>query len=529
MRFLRLFVAFGLLAGGFAAAGAARAEGAFAFSQFGIGGWASGISSDAKTRAQADQQALMNCNSRAPGCTIKWRFTKSCFAYAVQAAGNGWGVGEAADLLGAQQSALENCNRNGQFCTIRGTYCDTISEDEEKQKFSVFQTNWQRCFKGDATDDDLQDGVTACQEALNYDRVVPVDREKLLARKNIIDGVIRARLQQKQNSQREEEQQEVNRGACLSYDAAACMRALKSPLTAAVDRTWIRQQWLVSARFGLLSYYCREGSAVSCDLAAASPAATAAAKASLQGVRDGLPFYQKLWAAAYAYLPVPVQQWAMAVRAGNDSWSISAVRRRLDGVPNSTLIASLVAAALGLCLAGVLVGQKMNLQNVQTVRAADSAGSAASSRTAPAASQSVDRAPPPINTNIVSGRKMDNSPTPSTAYVLNILLPGAGNIYFGQPIVGCLFILSILFGIFIFMFGASAAVLGIVIILASVLAAFFTFGLSLIVGLPVGLLFLLMGAGPVLAFLIWLFALIVGELLIHSKVRKMAGQAQAAG
>ena len=85
-----------------------------------------------------------------------------------------------------------------------------------------------------------------------------------------------------------------------------------------------------------------------------------------------------------------------------------------------------------------------------------------------------------------------SGPSPQTAYILNVILPGAGNIYFGQPIVGTVFVLGILFAVFIGFFGASAAMLGIVIILISVVAAIFTFGLSLL-ALPIGLVFLMMG------------------------------------
>ncbi len=114
------------------------------------------------------------------------------------------------------------------------------------------------------------------------------------------------------------------------------------------------------------------------------------------------------------------------------------------------------------------------------------------------------------------GRNAMN-PSPQTAYILNFILPGAGSIYFGQPIVGTIFILGILLGLFMLFFGASAAMLGIVIILVSVVAALFTLGLSLIVGLPIGLIFLMMGAGPIVAFFIWLFSLLLSEFLVYRK------------
>ncbi|MBZ0138699.1 MAG: hypothetical protein K8H87_02870 [Pseudorhodoplanes sp.] len=107
--------------------------------------------------------------------------------------------------------------------------------------------------------------------------------------------------------------------------------------------------------------------------------------------------------------------------------------------------------------------------------------------------------------------------TPQTAYILNLILPGAGNIYFGQPIIGTIFILGILLGLFMLFFGASAAMLGIVIIVVSAVAAIFTLGLSLVIGVPIGLIFLLMGAGPIVAFIIWLFSLLVSEFLVYRK------------
>ncbi len=117
-----------------------------------------------------------------------------------------------------------------------------------------------------------------------------------------------------------------------------------------------------------------------------------------------------------------------------------------------------------------------------------------------------------------------SGPSPQTAYILNVILPGTGNIYFGQPIVGTVFVLGLLFAVFIGFFGASAAMLGIVIILISVVAAIFTFGLSLL-ALPIGLVFLMMGAGPLIAFVIWLFSLIVSELLVHNKANRAVTRA----
>ncbi len=131
-------------------------------------------------------------------------------------------------------------------------------------------------------------------------------------------------------------------------------------------------------------------------------------------------------------------------------------------------------------------------------------------------SQSTTSSNPPLPTPPVR----QALPSAQTAYILNLLLPGAGNIYFGQPVIGTIFILSILLGLFLLFFGAAAAMIGIMIILISMVAAIFTFGLSLLIGLPIGLVFLLMGAGPIVAFVIWLFSLIVSELLVHMKATR---------
>jgi hypothetical protein len=105
----------------------------------------------------------------------------------------------------------------------------------------------------------------------------------------------------------------------------------------------------------------------------------------------------------------------------------------------------------------------------------------------------------------------------TVAYLLNLLLPGAGNIYIGQPIIGTMFILGILLALFMFFLGGSAAMLGIILIIVSIIAAFFTLGLSLLVGLPIGFILLLMGAGPIVAFVIWLFSLLLSEILVFAK------------
>lgn len=99
------------------------------------------------------------------------------------------------------------------------------------------------------------------------------------------------------------------------------------------------------------------------------------------------------------------------------------------------------------------------------------------------------------------------------AYLLNIVLPGLGNCIYGRPAIGTLLIFVSLMAVLLFFFGALAGVLGLIIIVISIIGAFFTFGLTLIV-LPVGILMLVMGAGPLMSAIMYGFALIVSEILV---------------
>ncbi len=502
MRYNRLLV-FGIVAVSLHAYANTRvfAEGAFAFGQTNNGGWGAGAAYNARTKQDADFQAVNNCATRAPGCVIKYRFTNTCFAYAVQKPPyNGYGYATNPDPGAAQRQALETCNQHGVSCDLKGVYCDTISEEVEKERFATFTANLKKCFSGASLDSDIRNAQSACDEALSYDRITPVTRSNVTARQASIAALLDQRQTAREAQQRNYEN---NRSQCEKYIPLACLRAMNSPLADKDAKTQLAQYNSEGVIFAIHATFCSSGSAVACDKALASPAAHARDdEARLRNIKSGLPVYQRLWAAIFPQLPLSIQDWAYNSRNRSQSSSLSSLGDYFKDLPRSTLVAGFIALALAISLAGIL--WKNHLPAIASTTSIPSP-------IRKAAKPKTSKGP----------AKMENSnPTTSTAYILNLLLPGAGNIYFGQPIIGCIFILSILFGIFIFMAGASAAAFGIIIIIVSLVAAIFTLGLSLI-ALPIGLLFLMMGAGPVLAFVIWFFSLIASELLVRSKAKKM--------
>lgn len=100
------------------------------------------------------------------------------------------------------------------------------------------------------------------------------------------------------------------------------------------------------------------------------------------------------------------------------------------------------------------------------------------------------------------------------AYLLNMLLPGIGNIYFGQTIMGILIFLMFLLAIFLFFAAGSTMVIGIGVIILSLLIAIPTAGLALLIGIPVGVLILFMGASSIA---IWIVCLLVSMFLVYRK------------
>ena len=105
----------------------------------------------------------------------------------------------------------------------------------------------------------------------------------------------------------------------------------------------------------------------------------------------------------------------------------------------------------------------------------------------------------------------------NTAYILNLLLPGIGNIYFGQKIMGVLIFAMFLLAIFLFFAAGGTTIIGIGVIIISIVAAIPTAGLALLIGLPVGLIILLMGASSIA---IWVVCVLVSLFMVYRKDSK---------
>ena len=110
---------------------------------------------------------------------------------------------------------------------------------------------------------------------------------------------------------------------------------------------------------------------------------------------------------------------------------------------------------------------------------------------------------------------LQNQKSKKVAYIANLLAPGAGNIYYKQPIIGVLCLLLLFFSGFLFFFGGSASIIGLGIIVLSVILAIPTAGLALVVGVPTGLALLLMGAGAVVCLGIWIFDILISIFAVY--------------
>lgn len=110
--------------------------------------------------------------------------------------------------------------------------------------------------------------------------------------------------------------------------------------------------------------------------------------------------------------------------------------------------------------------------------------------------------------------------SPLFAYLLNIVLPGLGTCLYGRPVMGVLLMIIVCLAAFLFFAGGLAALIGIIIVIVSIIGAFFTLGLSLLL-LPLGVLMLVLGAGPLLSFLMYAFCLVVAEILVARTADKV--------
>jgi len=106
----------------------AFSEGSFAYGQYGNGAWAAGTSWNYKTEREAQNTAMSNCNSRGYNCQILTTFRNTCFAYAVQNDGSGFGSGFGKTQREARNVALSGCHQYGMACSVRESFCDTIQE-----------------------------------------------------------------------------------------------------------------------------------------------------------------------------------------------------------------------------------------------------------------------------------------------------------------------------------------------------------------------------------------------------------------
>jgi hypothetical protein len=107
-------------------------------------------------------------------------------------------------------------------------------------------------------------------------------------------------------------------------------------------------------------------------------------------------------------------------------------------------------------------------------------------------------------------------PVARTAYLLNMLLPGSGNAYFGQKAMSALLLIAIVLAITTPFAPDKSMLFGIGYSAITGILAFFTAGESLLVGLPIGLLLVLQSAGPVVSAALWLFSLGASQFLIRS-------------
>lgn len=456
---------------------------------------------------------------------------------------------------------------DGKFLSL-GQSCQTDLRDQREAEEKVrkfittmrgfFLADWKKCISSPSTELEIVDAMSACDSALRNDQATTVEHNMLRSHRNTLSQTLASLRQQHLQREQEKERRhefELNAAQCRNFDVRSCDAAYNSSLASRQDRLMFSALALAVKLFREQFAACRAGSAIACDRALSAAAASPSDKFEIQQLRAQTSYLEKVKAFALPLMDDATQalkrMWANVSNAVPSQYA-------LNDVPRSTVIASAVAVALAIALGLVLLGKGADLSMLFGKRGE---GLALAARQGPSreTSESTFEKSRPLNTTphslVIAARareaeqvddarseksqaetssrnssapatsqtsevRMESAPSPGTAYILNVLLPGAGNIYFGQPVIGVIFILSILLGLFMFFFGASAAIIGLLIILVSAVAAIFTLGISLIVGLPIGLIFLLMGAGPVVAFLIWIFSLIVSELLVYTKAKK---------
>ena len=150
-------------------------EAAYAFGQWGNGGWAYGSAYNHRTQSEAQIAAMNTCNQRGYNCAIRDNFRKMCFAIAVQDNNNGWGTGYG-DPDVANRQALLSCAKMGLSCSIREEFCDSVSEAEvqaaEQAEYQQYVQNWNVCFGRVVTGGSLDDQMNYCDYALRFPRAI---------------------------------------------------------------------------------------------------------------------------------------------------------------------------------------------------------------------------------------------------------------------------------------------------------------------------------------------------------------------
>jgi len=112
--------------------------------------------------------------------------------------------------------------------------------------------------------------------------------------------------------------------------------------------------------------------------------------------------------------------------------------------------------------------------------------------------------------------------TPTLAYVVNVPLPGLGNILFGRVGTGAILLAVMVVALFMALAGAASLQIGLAIMVISVLGALFTAGLSLIL-LPVGIFLMFFGAGgPVIALVLYGGGMLISEYLVYKTVQAVS-------
>lgn len=312
----RYFLAFACL--GAALAGAtgspARAEGAFAFGQHGIGGWGANISQNYPTQADAEIAALQGCNTRSPNCMVRFSFRKTCFAFAVQNSGNGWGTGTGSTPTEAQRYAMEKCQSYGMACSIRGAVCDQVSEEEERaaaelraaeklraaeeeraaeqRRAAVLLAEVQKYYR-DARE--CQSGASlseaarilaACDAALASGNMPNEHRPVLLARRNSLGSLI----------EKERVYRNDYKSCTEQYDIAKCDSANASPIASGVDTVMIAASRAIAEIFAAQFSLCKSGSALACDRAMGMTQIAKNHLAEILAARSNAALASKLWA-----------------------------------------------------------------------------------------------------------------------------------------------------------------------------------------------------------------------------------------